>query len=83
MLFTAASFMIHANSELSKDDDFIYAKEFIFLLFTNIILIFISLTNIFAFVIPQIFISYTFFIAILFIAYILYYNYKIYINQNF
>lgn len=83
MLFTAASFMIHANSELSKDDDFIYAKEFIFLLFINIILIFISLTNIFAFVIPQIFISYTFFIAILFIAYILYYNYKIYINQNF
>ena len=80
IIFLSAIYLMKSNSSLGKEQDFVYSKEFIFLLLANIILIFLSLNNIFYFAFPEIFISYTYFIAISLIAYIIYYNYKIYIN---
>ena len=68
------------NSGLNEKQSFTQNREFLSLLLTNIILIFISLNNIFYFVLPEIFVSYTYFVAILFIIYIIWHNYKSYIN---
>jgi hypothetical protein len=79
IIFISVSCLITANSSL-EDKDFLYSKEFISLMFMNILLIFLYLTNVLLFPIPQIIISYNFFVAILFITYLAIYNYKNYIN---
>lgn len=80
MIFAATIYLMISNSTLSNENNFNQNREFIYLLFANIILIFISLSNIFYFPLPEIFKSYTYFISILFIAYIIWHNYKTYIN---
>ena len=80
IIFLSVIYLMKSNSTLSKEHDFVYSKEFMFLLLANIILIFLLLNNVFYFVFPEIFVSYTYFIAISLIAYIIYYNYIIYIN---
>lgn len=79
VIFSSISYLITVNSSLIKEM-FVYSKEFIALIFINILLIFLYLTNILYFIIPSIIISYNFFIAILFIVYLAIYNYKNYIN---
>ena len=79
IIFLSVSCLVTANSNLI-DEDFLYSKEFISLIFINILLIFLYLTNILSFIIPSILISYNFFVAILFITYLAIYNYKNYIN---
>ena len=79
IIFLSVSYLVTANSTLI-DKDFLYSKEFIFLILINILLIFLYLTNILSFIIPSILISYNFFVAILFITYLAIYNYKNYIN---
>ena len=79
IIFLSVSYLITANSRLDNKD-FLYSKEFISLMFINILLIFLYLTNILSFPIPSILISYNFFVAILFITYLAIYNYKNYIN---
>ena len=80
LIFTSVIYLILANSTLSKEENFVHNREFIYLLFANVILIFISLNNVFYFNFPEIFKSYTYFVSILFIIYIVLHNYKIYIN---
>ena len=79
IIFLSVSYLITANSTL-ENKDFLYSKEFLSLLFINILLISLYLTNILSFAIPSILISYNFFIALLFISYLAIYNYKNYIN---
>ena len=69
-----------ANSTLIKDIDFEDSEEYIFLVAANVVLIFISLSNVFCFNLPEIFKSYTYFTAVFFITYIIFNNYKTYIN---
>lgn len=80
LIFTSAIHLMLVNSGLNEKQSFTQNREFLSLLLTNIILIFISLNNIFYFVLPEIFVSYTYFVAILFIIYIIWHNYKSYIN---
>ena len=80
IIFASVLYLMKVNSSLSKKHEFTQNKEFIFLLFVNVILIFISLNNIFYFPFPEIFKSYTYFVAISLIVYIIYHNYKTYIN---
>ena len=80
MIFTSVIHLMIANSTLSKEESFILNREFLYLLFANVTLIFFSLNNIFYFNFPEIFRSYTYFVSILFIIYIVLYNYKTYIN---
>ena len=79
VIFLSVSYLVTANSILA-DKDFLYGKEFMALVFINIFLISLYLTNILSFQIPSILISYNFFVAILFITYLTIYNYKNYIN---
>lgn len=79
IIFSAASYLLTANSGLVKED-FLYSKEFVALIYMNILLIFLYLTNILTFLFPSIIISYNFFAAILFITFLAIYNYKNYIN---
>ena len=79
IIFLSVSYLMTANSSL-VNKDFLYSNEFVSLISVNILLIFLYLTNILSFTIPQILISYNFFAAILFITYLAIYNYKNYIN---
>ena len=65
-----------ANSTLTKNDEFLYRKNIMSLLFANIVLIFICLNNLLLFQLPQIIVSYLYFITIILVSYIAYYNYK-------
>jgi hypothetical protein len=80
IVFLSALSLMNANSIEIKESDFTDSKEFMSLLFTNVVLIFVSLNNILSFQRPAIFISYVFFVTIIFISYIIYRNYKMYVN---
>jgi len=80
IIFISTVCLMISNSKLSKEETFTHNREFIYLLFANIVLIFISLNNIFYFSLPEIFKSYTYFISILFATYIIYHNYRTYLN---
>ena len=79
IIFSSTSYLMIANSNL-VEKDFLYSQEFISMMFINILLIFLYLTNILSFLIPSVLISYNFFVAILLITYLAIYNYKNYIN---
>lgn len=84
VLFSSIVSLFTINSNENEEDNLLIAKEkFMSLIFSNIILIFISLNNILSFQIPQIFLSYLYFIAIIFITYIAYYHYKIFANNGY
>ena len=65
-----------ANSTLTKNDEFLYTKNIMSLLFFFFFLIFICLNNLLLFQLPQIIVSYLYFITIILVSYIAYYNYK-------
>lgn len=79
-VFLSVISLMNANSTEIKEYDFTDSKEVMSLLFTNVVLIFVSLNNILSFQRPAIFVSYAFFVTILFISYIIYHNYKMYVN---
>ena len=80
IIFLSVGYLMSANSTLIKDIDFENSEEFMFLVAANIVLIFISLSNVFCFILPEIFKSYTYFAAISLLSYILWHNYKTYLN---
>lgn len=82
LVFTSAIYLMMVNSKLNKEESFICNREFVYLLFINAVLICISLNNIFGFILPEIFKSFSFFVAILFVIYIVMCNYKFYINMK-
>lgn len=77
LLMCSIFHLFMANSTQTENDELLYRKNIISLLFANIVLIFICLNNIVLFPLPQIVVSYLYFITIIFISYIAYYNYKI------
>lgn len=76
IIISSIFYLFMANSTLTENDELLYRKNIISLLFANIVLIFICLNNILLFTLPQIFISYLHFVTIIFISYLAYYNYK-------
>ncbi len=65
-----------ANSKATENNELLYRKNIMVLLFVNIVLIFICLNSILLFQLPQIILSYLYFITILLICYNTYRSYK-------
>lgn len=65
-----------ANSKTTENNELLYRKNIMVLLFVNIVLIFICLNSILLFQLPQIILSYLYFITILLICYNTYRSYK-------
>ena len=76
IIFSSIFNCFMSNSTLTKNDEILYRKNIMSLIFANIVLIFICLNNILLFQLPQIIVSYLYFITIILINYIAYYNYK-------
>lgn len=81
ILFSSSVCFFKLNSNFSDKKDVFCKNEFIYLLFFNTVLLFISLNNILSFEIPKGFTIYLFILAVSFIVYVVYYNYKILINK--
>ena len=77
ILFFTTVCLFKINSVETDDKDFYYNNNLFGLLFSNIIIIFISLNNILSFAIPQIFTSYFYFCVLVIITYLVYCIYKI------
>ncbi len=78
ILFFATVCLFKINSIETDDKDFYYNNNLFGLLFSNIIVIFISLNNILSFVMPQIFASYLYFCILVIITYLAYCIYKMF-----
>ena len=76
IIFSSIFNCFMANSTLTENDEILYRKNIMSLIFANIVLIFICLNNLLLFQLPQIIVSYLYFITIILISYIAYYNYK-------
>ena len=77
ILFFATVCLFKINSVETDDKDFYYNQNLFGLLFSNIVIIFISLNNILDFSLPNIFISYLYFSVLAIITYLIYCIYKI------
>ena len=77
ILFFATVCLFKINSVETDDKDFYYNHNLFGLLFSNIIIIFISLNNILSFSIPNTFASYLYFSVLVIITYLIYCIYKI------
>ena len=76
IIFSSIFNCFMANSTLTENDEILYRKNIMSLIFANIVLIFICLNNLLLFQLPQIIVSYLYFITIILVSYIAYYNYK-------
>lgn len=74
--FFATVCLFKINSIETDEKDFYYNYNLFSLIFTNVILIFISLNNILAFNMPNLFTSYLYFSALAIITYLVYCIYK-------
>jgi len=81
ILFASSICFFKLNSNFSDKKDIYCKNEFIYLLFFNTVLLFISLNNILSFEIAKGFTIYIFIVIISFIIYLAYHNYKILINK--
>jgi hypothetical protein len=77
IIMTSIFNLFMANSKTTENNELLYRKNIMSLLFVNIVLIFICLNSILLFQLPEIILSYLYFITIIFICYNTYYNYKI------